>query len=263
MKRIISLFVALIALSSCTISEGWNSDRDLVAKMAANLALDEIREQTHILSYAQIVDLYSRSGDGERETIEDQHLPNVRLRQTETGWNVVRDGKIALSFEFTTPLDTLGSIWTVKVATDKQQITADQYWTIECKGKKQWQLSRHVIETSRSTTSTFDVEAGDQIGGQVQSGPVYQYTITGECSIVQDEEIVAPYRIYMKIVDEVVFDNFKYYSNYTGTAFTEGKMSIRVNNYKTGEAVVAPFHFTIAAEYSNQKIEYLLYADQK
>lgn len=258
MKRIIYLFVALVAMSSCTISEGWNSDKDLVAKMAANLSIDEVRNQIHILSYAQIIDLYSRSGDGEREIIEDQHLPNVRLRQTETGWNVVRDGKIALSFECATPLDTLGSVWTVKVATDKQQITADQYWTIECTGKNQWQLNRHIVELSRSTTSTFDVVAGEQIGGQVQSSPVYQYTIEGKCEIVQNEDVVAPYRIDMKVVNDVVFDNYKYYTNHTGTAFTEGKMSIRVNNYQTGEAVVAPFHYTIAPEYSNQKIEYLL-----
>lgn len=258
MKRIIYLLTALVTLSSCTISEGWNNDQDLVAKMAANMAIDEIRDQIHILSYAQIIDLYSRSGDGEREIIEDQHLPSVRLRQTETGWNVVRDGKAILTFECTTPLDTLGSIWTVKVATDKQQITADQYWTIECKGKKEWQLSRHIIEPSHSTTSTFDVVAGDQVGGQVQSSPVYQYTITGECSIVQDEELVAPYRIDMKVVNEVVFGNYKYYTDYTGTAFTKGKISIRVTDYKTGEAVVAPFHYTIAPEYSNQKIEYLM-----
>lgn len=258
MKRIIYLLTTLVTLSSCTISEGWNSDKDLVAKMAANMAIDEINSQIHILSYAQIIDLYSRSGDGEREIIEDQHLPSVRLRQTETGWNVVRDGKAIISFEYTTPLDTLGSIWTVKVATDNQQITADQYWTIECKGKKEWQLSRHIVEPSRSTTSTFDVVAGDQVGGQVQSSPVYQYTITGECSIVQDEELVAPYRIDMKVVNEVVFGNYKYYTDYTGTAFTKGKMSIRVTDYKTGEAVVAPFHFTISPEYSNQKIEYLM-----
>ena len=262
MKRIIYLLTALVAMSSCTISEGWNSDQDFVAKMAANMAIDEIRTQIHILSYAQIIDLYSRSGDGEREIIEDQHLPSVRLRQTETGWNVVRDGKAILTFECTTPLDTLGSIWTVKVATDKQQITADQYWTIEGKGKKQWQLSRHIVEPSHSTTSTFDVVAGDQVGGQVQNHPVYQYTITGECSIVQNEEVVAPYRVDMKIVNDVVFDNYKYYTNHTGTAFTEGKMSIRVTDYKTGEAVVAPFHFTISPEYINQKIEYL-YTDQK
>ena len=262
MKRIIYLFVALVAMSSCTISEGWNSDKDLVAKMAANLSIDEVRNQIHILSYAQIIDLYSRSGDGEREIIEDQHLPNVRLRQTETGWNVVRDGRIALSFECTTPLDTLGSVWTVKVATDKQQITADQYWTIECTGKNQWQLNRHIVELSRSTTSTFDVVAGDQVGGQVQSGPVYQYTIEGKCEIVQNEEVVAPYRIDMKIMEPIVYDNYKYYADYTGTAFTEGKMSIRVTDYKTGEWVTTPFHYTIAPEYSNQKIEYLL-IDQK
>ncbi len=75
---------------------------------------------------------------------------------------------------------------------------------------------------------------------------------------MQNEDIVAPYRIDMKVVNNVVFDNYKYYTNHTGTAFTEGKMSIRVTDYKTGEAVVAPSHYTIAPEYSNQKIEYLL-----
>lgn len=258
MKRLIYLFAALVALSSCTISEGWNPDQNLVAKMAANMATDEVRNQIHILSYAQIIDLYSRSGDGEREVIEDQHLPSVRLRQSDKGWDVVGEGgRVVLSFEYDTPLDTLGSVWTV-INPNNKQLTEDQYWTIECLGKKHWQMEQSAHYEERSVQLSLDVVAGDQIGGQVQSSPVHQYSITGECSIVQNELVAAPYRIDMKVMEPIEFDNFKYYSNYTGTAFTKGKMSIRVKNYKTGEWVTTPFHYTIAPEYSNIKIEYLL-----
>lgn len=258
MKRLIYLFAALVALSSCTISEGWNPDQNLVAKMAANMATDEVRNQIHILSYAQIIDLYSRSGDGEREVIEDQHLPSVRLRQSDKGWDVVGEGgRVVLSFEYDTPLDTLGSVWTV-INPNNKQLTEDQYWTIECLGKKHWQVEQSAHYEERSVQLSLDVVAGDQIGGQVQSSPVHQYSITGECSIVQNELVAAPYRIDMKVMEPIEFDNFKYYSNYTGTAFTKGKMSIRVKNYKTGEWVITPFHYTIAPEYSNIKIEYPL-----
>ncbi|MBQ5893921.1 MAG: hypothetical protein IIW74_02145 [Rikenellaceae bacterium] len=258
MKRLIYLFAALVALSSCTISEGWNPDQNLVAKMAANMATDEVRNQIHILSYAQIIDLYSRSGDGEREVIEDQHLPSVRLRQSDKGWDVVGEGgRVVLSFEYDTPLDTLGSVWTV-INPNNKQLTEDQYWTIECLGKKHWQVEQSAHYEERSVQLSLDVVAGDQIGGQVQSSPVHQYSITGECSIVQNELVAAPYRIDMKIMDPIEFDSFKYYGDYTGTAFTKGKMSIRVKNYKTGEWVTTPFHYTIAPEYSNIKIEYLL-----
>lgn len=258
MKRIIYLFAALVALSSCTISEGWNPDQNLVAKMAANMATDEVRNQIHILSYAQIIDLYSRSGDGEREVIEDQHLPSVRLRQSDKGWDVVGEGgRVVLSFEYDTPLDTLGSVWTV-INPNNKQLTEDQYWTIECLGKKHWQVEQSAHYEERSVQLSLDVVAGDQIGGQVQSSPVHQYSITGECSIVQNELVAAPYRIDMKIMEPIEFDSFKYYGDYTGTAFTKGKMSIRIKNYKTGEWVTTPFHYTIAPEYSNIKIEYLL-----
>ena len=258
MKRIIYLFAALVALSSCTISEGWNPDQNLVAKMAANMATDEVRNQIHILSYAQIIDLYSRSGDGEREVIEDQHLPSVRLRQSDKGWDVVGEGgRVVLSFEYDTPLDTLGSVWTV-INPNNKQLTEDQYWTIECLGKKHWQMEQSAHYEERSVQLSLDVVAGDQIGGQVQSSPVHQYSITGECSIVQNELVAAPYRIDMKVMEPIEFDSFKYYGDYTGTAFTKGKMSIRVKNYKTGEWVTTPFHYTIAPEYSNIKIEYLL-----
>ncbi|MBQ1991077.1 MAG: hypothetical protein II231_08165 [Rikenellaceae bacterium] len=258
MKRLIYLFAALVALSSCTISEGWNPDQNLVAKMAANMATDEVRNQIHILSYAQIIDLYSRSGDGEREVIEDQHLPSVRLRQSDKGWDVVGEGgRVVLSFEYDTPLDTLGSVWTV-INPNNKQLTEDQYWTIECLGKKHWQMEQSAHYEERSVQLSLDVVAGDQIGGQVQSSPVHQYSITGECSIVQNELVAAPYRIDMKVMEPIEFDNFKYYGDYTGTAFTKGKMSIRVKNYKTGEWVTTPFHYTIAPEYSNIKIEYLM-----
>ena len=258
MKRLIYLFAALVALSSCTISEGWNPDQNLVAKMAANMATDEVRNQIHILSYAQIIDLYSRSGDGEREVIEDQHLPSVRLRQSDKGWDVVGEGgRVVLSFEYDTPLDTLGSVWTV-INPNNKQLTEDQYWTIECLGKKHWQMEQSAHYEERSVQLSLEVVAGDQIGGQVQSSPVHQYSITGECSIVQNELVAAPYRIDMKVMEPIEFDNFKYYGDYTGTAFTKGKMSIRVKNYKTGEWVTTPFHYTIAPEYSNIKIEYLL-----
>ena len=258
MKRLIYLFAALVALSSCTVSEGWNPDQNLVAKMAANMATDEVRNQIHILSYAQIIDLYSRSGDGEREVIEDQHLPSVRLRQSDKGWDVVGEGgRVVLSFEYDTPLDTLGSVWSV-INPNNKQLTEDQYWTIECLGKKHWQMEQSAHYEERSVQLSLDVVAGDQIGGQVQSSPVHQYSITGECSIVQNELVAAPYRIDMKVMEPIEFDSFKYYSNYTGTAFTKGKMSIRVKNYKTGEWVTTPFHYTIAPEYSNIKIEYLL-----
>lgn len=258
MKRLIYLFAALVALSSCTISEGWNPDQNLVAKMAANMATDEVRNQIHILSYAQIIDLYSRSGDGEREVIEDQHLPSVRLRQSDKGWDVVGEGgRVVLSFEYDTPLDTLGSVWTV-INPNNKQLTEDQYWTIECLGKKHWQMEQSAHYEERSVQLSLDVVAGDQIGGQVQSSPVHKYSITGECSIVQNELVAAPYRIDMKVMEPIEFDSFKYYGDYTGTAFTKGKMSIRVKNYKTGEWVTTPFHYTIAPEYSNIKIEYLL-----
>ena len=258
MKRLIYLFAALVALSSCTISEGWNPDQNLVAKMAANMATDEVRNQIHILSYAQIIDLYSRSGDGEREVIEDQHLPSVRLRQSDKGWDVVGEGgRVVLSFEYDTPLDTLGSVWTV-INPNNKQLTEDQYWTIECLGKKHWQMEQSTHYEERSVQLSLDVVAGDQIGGQVQSSPVHQYSITGECSIVQNELVAAPYRIDMKVMEPIEFDSFKYYGDYTGMAFTKGKMSIRVKNYKTGEWVTTPFHYTIAPEYSNIKIEYLL-----
>lgn len=258
MKRLIYLFAALVALSSCTISEGWNPDQNLVAKMAANMATDEVRNQIHILSYAQIIDLYSRSGDGEREVIEDQHLPSVRLRQSDKGWDVVGEGgRVVLSFEYDTPLDTLGSVWTV-INPNNKQLTEDQYWTIECLGKKHWQMEQSAHYEERSVQLSLDVVAGDQIGGQVQSSPVHQYSITGECSIVQNELVAAPYRIDMKIMEPIEFDSFKYYGDYTGTTVTKGKMSIRVKNYKTGEWVTTPFHYTIAPEYSNIKIEYLL-----
>lgn len=258
MKRLIYLFATLVTMTSCTISEGWNPDQNLVAKMAANMTINEVRDQIHILSYAQIIDLYSRSGDGEREVIEDQHLPSVRLRQSDKGWDVVGEGgRLVLSFEFNTPLDTLGSVWTV-INPNIKSLTEDQYWTIECLGKKRWLVEQSAHYEERSVQLSLDVVAGDQIGGQAQSQPVHKYTITGECSITQNELVVAPYRIDMKIMEPIEFDNFKYYSDYTGTAFTKGKMSIRVKNYKTGESVVAPFHFTIAPEYSNQKIEYLM-----
>jgi hypothetical protein len=226
--------------------------------MAANMATDEVRNQIHILSYAQIIDLYSRSGDGEREVIEDQHLPSVRLRQSDKGWDVVGEGgRVVLSFEYDTPLDTLGSVWTV-INPNNKQLTEDQYWTIECLGKKHWQMEQSAHYEERSVQLSLDVVAGDQIGGQVQSSPVHQYSITGECSIVQNELVAAPYRIDMKVMEPIEFDSFKYYGDYTGTAFTKGKMSIRVKNYKTGEWVTTPFHYTIAPEYSNIKIEYLL-----
>ncbi|MBQ5853492.1 MAG: hypothetical protein IIW53_05295, partial [Rikenellaceae bacterium] len=206
MKRLIYLFAALVALSSCTISEGWNPDQNLVAKMAANMATDEVRNQIHILSYAQIIDLYSRSGDGEREVIEDQHLPSVRLRQSDKGWDVVGEGgRVVLSFEYDTPLDTLGSVWTV-INPNNKQLTEDQYWTIECLGKKHWQVEQSAHYEERSVQLSLDVVAGDQIGGQVQSSPVHQYSITGECSIVQNELVAAPYRIDMKVMEPIEFD---------------------------------------------------------
>lgn len=258
MKRIISLFALLVALTSCTVSEGWNSDQDYVAKKACDIVNKEIYGQIHFLSYAQTIDLYSRVGDGEREIIEDQHLANVRLRQTEKGWNVVGEGgRVMLSFVCDAPLDTLGSVWSVAISAGNS-LTADQYWTIECTGEKRWTLCQHINYESHAVDLTLDVEAGDLLGGQLTGGPIYKYTIEGECSIVQNEMVVAPYRIDMKIIDRVVFDNFKYYTNYTGTAFTEGKMSIRVRDYKTDEWVVTPFHYTIAPEYSNQRIEYLM-----
>ena len=55
-----------------------------------------------------------------------------------------------------------------------------------------------------------------------------------------------------------MFDNFKYYSNYTGTSFTEGKVSIRATDYKTGEPVIAPFHYTVSTNHSDNNIEYLM-----
>ena len=262
MKRFIYLIVALIALSSCTVSEGWNPNSDYVAQKAYGLVINEVHQQIHILSYAQTVDYYSRSGDGERETIEDQHLLNTRLRQTDEGWEVVRSGKTAFTFIGNTPLGEVGSVWSVKVNhnfyTYNASLTTNQYWTIECTGENRWKVRQSAIYESHTSEVEFDIVAGDQIAGQLESSPIYKYTIEGECSIVQNEKVVAPYRIDMKIMEPVVFDNYKYYSNYTGTAYTKGKISIRVTDYSTGEWVTTPFHYTIAPERSNIKIEYLL-----
>ncbi len=258
MKRLIYLFAALFTLSSCTISEGWNPDQNLVAYKAYDMAITEVYQQIHILSYAQIVDQYSRAGDGEREMIEDQHLPNVRLRQNDEGWDVVFEGRSLLSFKCNTPLGEVDSVWTVKIEKGWNQITNDQFWTIKCTGDNRWQLQQSVHYEERSVNLTLDVVAGDQIEGSLNSKPVYKYTIEGECTITQNELLVAPYRIDMKTIEPIVFDNYKYYTNYTGSAFTEGRVSIRVTNYKSNESVVAPFHYWISPERSNVRIEYLM-----
>ena len=52
MKRFIYLIVALIALSSCTVSEGWDPNPDYVAQKAYGLVINEVHQQIHILSYA-------------------------------------------------------------------------------------------------------------------------------------------------------------------------------------------------------------------
>lgn len=258
MKRIITLFALLVAFSSCTVSEGWNSDQDYVAKKACDMVNKEIYNQICILSYAQTIDLYSRSGDGEREIIEDQHLANVRLRQTDKGWNVVGEGgRVLFSFVCDTPLDTLGSVWSVALP-DSESLTTDQYWTIECTGEKRWQLRQHINYESHTVDLTLDVEAGDLLGGQLTGGPIYKYTIEGECAIVQNEMVVAPYRIDMKTIEQIVFDKYKFSTGFTGTIFTDGKMSIRVRDYKTDEWVVTPFHYTINPDRYNNQIEYLL-----
>lgn len=262
MKRIIYLLAALIALSSCTVSEGWDPNENYVAYKAYNLAIQEVRQQIHILSYAQTIDYYSRSGDGEREIIEDHHLPNTRLRQTDEGWEVVKSGVRIFTLLGNTPLNELGSVWNVRVSNHFNgydlPITADQYWTIECTGENRWQLSQSAEYESHRVQLTFDIVAGEQIQGQLESQPICKYWITGECTITQNELVVAPYRINMKTIEPIVFDNFKYYSNYTGTSFTEGKVSIRVTDYKTNTPVVAPFHYWISPERSNVRIEYLM-----
>ena len=87
MKRLIYIFAALVALSSCTISEGGNSDQNLVAKMAASMAISEVQQQIHILSYAQTIDYYSQSGDGEREIITcyiDNKIAAVAILKKDT-----------------------------------------------------------------------------------------------------------------------------------------------------------------------------------
>lgn len=257
MKRLIYIFAALVALSSCTISEGWNSDKDHVAKMAASMAIDEVRQQIHILSYAQTIDYYSQAGDGEREIIEDQHLPNVRLRQTDNGWKVVRDGRDLFSFVCDGALNEVGSVWNVHLAKDTS-LTNDHWWQIKCIDENRWHLDQMAHYEERSVNIALDVESGEQVKGQLQSAPIYQYKIEGECEITQDEVAVAPYRINMQIVEPIVFDEYKYYSDYTGTAFTEGRLSMRVTDYSTGEWVTTPFHYWISPEYSNIKIEYLL-----
>ncbi|MBR5135941.1 MAG: membrane lipoprotein lipid attachment site-containing protein [Rikenellaceae bacterium] len=262
MKRLIYLIVALIALSSCTVSEGWDPKPDYVAQKAYGLAIQEVHQQIHILSYAQTVDYYSRSGDGEREIIEDHHLLNTRLRQTDEGWDVIQDGNLAFTFIGNTPLGEVGSVWNVKVAhvfySYNGVLTTNQYWTIECTGENRWKVRQSATYESHSSEVAFDIVAGDQLEAQLENSPIYKYTVEGECAIVQDEKVVAPYRIDMKIMEPVVFDNYNYYSNYKGTTYTEGKMSIRVTDYSTGEWVTTPFHYTIAPERSNIKIEYLL-----
>lgn len=262
MKRLIYLFAALIALSSCTVSEGWNPGGNLIANKAYNLSIQEVRQQIHILSYAQTIDYYSRSGDGEREIIEDHHLPNTRLRQTDEGWEVVKSGVRIFTLLGNTPLNEVGSVWNVRVSNPFNAydvpITTDQHWTIECTGENRWKLSQSAKYESHSVQLTFDIVSGEQIQGQLESQPICKYWITGECTIEQNEMIVAPYRIYMKTIEPIVFDNFKYYSNYTGTSFTEGKVSIRVTDYKTGEPVIAPFHYTVSPNHSDTNIEYLM-----
>lgn len=256
MKRLIYIFAALVALSSCTISEGGNSDQNLVAKMAASMAISEVQQQIHILSYAQTIDYYSQAGDGEREIIEDQHLPNVRLRQTDNGWKVVRNGQDLFSFVCNGALNEEGSVWNVYLAQDTS-LTNDHWWQIKCIGENRWHLDQMIHYVERSVNIALDVKAGEQIQGQLQSSPIYKYEIEGECEITQDEVVVAPYRVKMKIIEPIVFDNYQYHSGFSGTAFTEGRLSMRVTDYKTGEAVVAPFHYWISPEHSNVKIEYL------
>lgn len=257
MKRLVYIIAALVALTSCTISEGWNSDQDYVAKRAYDMVIEQVRNQMHILSYAQVIDIYALAGDGEREIIEDQHLPSTRLRKSDTGWDVVRDGTLRFSFVCDTPISEVGSVWSV-IYPAGNEITADQFWTIECTGENRWQLSQAIKYESHNVVIKLDIVAGDQIEGRLENGPIYKYTIEGECTIVQREELSAPYRIDAKIIEPVVFDNYTYYSNFTGTALTEGKMSFRVTDYNSNENVVAPFHFTISPVYSNIKIEYLL-----
>lgn len=246
MKRIIYLFAVIALLSSCTLSDGTRThDKDYVAKRSFRLVSEDIYNQLHVLSCAQTIELYEQAtSDSARYAIEDKHLPSERLRKTETGWDVIRNGKPALSFGCDTPLNTPGSVWTVSVANYQEQITADQYWTIKCTAKNSWTIEKMVKYESHTITSTLYVKAMEELEDlRLSNGPIYKYEITGNSCFDQNEEVVAPYKIELDVKEPLILNAYHVYTSHRIVGIIEGVALMRVTDKSTGEFLVPPFRY--------------------
>lgn len=233
MKRLIYIFTALIALTSCTIYEADEPNPDRFAKKAYRLMHDEVDFQLHVLSYAQVTDQYAQADETERYAIEDKHLPRLRLRKADDGWRVMDDDKIVLYFVCNTPIDEVGSIWKIKRGDDA---VSNKYWEIECKGENLWQIRYSSVFNDRNVTLLLDVEAGKLTEGRLCDAPIYEYITLGEGCIDQNVEKTSPYRTEMQITEPVRSDR-NIYTSYYGNelarySFMEGLLSFKVTNTK-------------------------------
>lgn len=233
MKRFIYIITALVALTSCTIYEADDPNPDRFATRAYRLMYDEIIAQLQVLSYAQVIEQYSQADEAERYSIEDKHLPRMRLRKVEDGWRVMDDNKIALYVIFDTPLDEVGSIWKIKQG---DGFIAPKYWEIECKGKNLWQIRYASDFYDHSVSLLLDVEAVAMTEGRLCDEPIYEYLTTGEGCIDQNVKETSPYRTDMQIVEPVRSNRYTYTSYYGDQLarydFMEGLLSFEITDTK-------------------------------
>lgn len=233
MKRLIYILTALIALTSCTEYYAEEPNPDRFAKKAYNLMYDEIIAQLQVLSYAQVIDQYSQADEAERLSIEDKHLPRMRLRQAEDGWRVMDGDRVALYLIFDTPLDEVGSIWKVKQG---DGFISPNYWEIECKGENLWQIRYSTDLYDHSVSLLLDVEAVAMTEGRLCDEPIYEYLTTGEGCIDQNVEVTSPYRTDMQIVEPIRSNRYTYTSYYGDRLarydFIEGLLSFKITNTK-------------------------------
>lgn len=242
MKRLIYIFAALFALTSCTIYEADEPNPDRYARKAYKLMNEQITFQLHVLSYAQVINQYAQADETERYAIEDKHLPRLRLRQTDDGWRVMDGDDTALYVIFDTPLDEVGSIWKIKQG---DGAVSHKYWEIECKGENLWQIRYASDFYNYSVSLLLDVEAGELTEGRLCDTPIYEYTTTGEGCIDQNVEVASPYRTEMEIVEPVRSDRYIYTSYYGDQvarySFMEGLLSFKVTNTKADGSDASTF----------------------
>lgn len=248
MKRLIYTLTALIALTSCTIYEADEPNPDRFAKKAYNLMSEQIISQLHTLSYAQVIDHYSQVDDAERESIEDKHLPYLRLRKTDDGWRVMDGDKIDLYFVYDTPLNEVGSIWKI---TKGDESVKNKFWEIECTGENSWQIRYSSTFYNYTISLLLDVEAGNLTEGRLCDAPIYEYITSGEGSIDQIGEYIAPYRTEMQIVEPMKSNRYTYTSYYGDQLarydFMEGLLSFDITNTKAADSKVSTFLCKITA----------------